>query len=310
MKVSTLTLNPAIDQTILCSPFALNTVNRGQSLHLEAGGKGVNVATFLAESGCPAIAAGFLGRDNAAIFEDWFASRGIEDRFVRIAGHTRLGIKIVDRDSQQTTDINLPGLRPDQDAVDTLLAGLPALAAESDTCVLTGSLPPGLPVDFYAGLIRLLRGQGCPVVLDSSGPALRAGLAAGPAVLKPNLAELEELVGSRFASGDLGGIVAAARALFCPGVELVVVSLGGAGALFVQPDQALHAAPPAVTVCSTVGAGDALVAGLISARLAGLDLAGCARRAVAFSLAAVTAERRGLPSWPEIQRFESQVGIS
>ena len=329
MKVTTVSLNPAIDQTVLCSPFALDTVNRGQVLRQEAGGKGVNVATFLADSGCPAAATGFLGRENAAIFETWLAQRGIEDCFVRIAGATRLGIKIVDLVSGHTTDINLPGLSPDEAAVTRLLELVPVLASASDWLVLTGSLPPGLPVDFYARLTRLAHAQGCPVLLDSSGPALRAGLAAGPDILKPNLAELQELLSCTFDPADLQGIAGAARGLLGTGatisddaamayggaigngagIRLVVVSLGPQGALFVEPGRTLHALPPALEVRSTVGAGDALVAGLLSALLAGLDLPACACRAIAFSAAAVSAERRALPAMRELEALASLVSL-
>lgn len=307
--ITTLTLNPAIDQTVTCSPFAPGSVNRGQSIRLEAGGKGVNVATFLALSGCSVAAAGFLGSENASIFEDWFRRCGINDHFVRIDGQTRLGIKIVDLVGQQTTDINLPGLPPGAAAVDQLLAGLPALAGASDWFVLTGSLPPGLPVDFYGRLVELLRTCGCRVLLDTSGPALRAGWEAAPAVLKPNLAELEELLACRMDARDLPAVAGAVRGVWRAGMELVVVSMGKGGALFVQPGRLLHAVPPAVTARSTVGAGDALVAGLLNGMQAGLDLPACARRAVAFSVAAVTAERRWLPPWDELRRLEALVQL-
>lgn len=316
MKVTTVSLNPAIDQTVLCSPFSLNSVNRGQSLRQEAGGKGVNVATFLAESGCPAAATGFLGRENAAIFETWLAARGIEDCFVRIEGSTRTGIKIVDLHHHSTTDINMPGLRPDAEAIEQLIAGIDRLVPVSDWLVLTGSLPPGLPADFYAGLVRLARARGCRVLLDSSGPALREGLLAGPAIIKPNLDELQELLRVKFAPTDLPGIANAARGLLSQngspsrqdaGTCLVVVSLGEYGALFVEPERTLHALPLPVPVISTVGAGDALVAGLISGLLAGGDLPACARRAVAFSAAVISADRRGLPPVQQIETLEAQV---
>src|SRR5712692_11608796 len=121
MKIATVTLNPAIDMTTRADGFQANTVNRGQTMQFDAGGKGVNVASFLADYGHATAVTGFLGQENADIFEQLFARKGIDDRFVRIPGSTRIGVKIVDEANQQTTDINMPGLPPPLEAMDTLL---------------------------------------------------------------------------------------------------------------------------------------------------------------------------------------------
>src|SRR5438105_8840919 len=112
-KVITITLNPAIDQTLGIPGFAAGAVNRVAWSQQDAGGKGVNVAALLADLGVPVAATGFLGADNPTLFENLFRQKGIEDRFVRVAGATRVGIKIVDdRMAGRTTDVNFPGLEP------------------------------------------------------------------------------------------------------------------------------------------------------------------------------------------------------
>src|SRR5438477_11391870 len=108
MKIATVTLNPAIDQTVRADGFRPNMVNRAQAMQFDAGGKGVNVASFLADAGYEVTVTGLLGQDNADIFEQLFADKRIDDRFVRIPGRTRIGVKIVDEAGQQTTDINKP----------------------------------------------------------------------------------------------------------------------------------------------------------------------------------------------------------
>lgn len=105
MKIATVTLNPAIDQAVRVDHFRLNTVNYAQAMQFDAGGKGVNIASALADVGYDVAVTGFLGQENAGIFEQFFSNKHIDDQFVRIPGRTRIGVKIVDEANQQTTDI-------------------------------------------------------------------------------------------------------------------------------------------------------------------------------------------------------------
>src|SRR5215207_1940620 len=251
--VVTVTLNPAIDQTLSIPGFATGRVNRVAESRAQAGGKGVNVACVLAELGVEAAATGFLGAENADPFESAFASRGIADHFVRIAGRTRVGIKIADDRTRQTTDINFPGLVPTEEEIDELFAHIASLARPGRWFVLSGSVPAGLPDGIYAGMIESIHHRGGRVVLDTSGPPLREALAGHPEVMKPNVDELGELAGQ--ALGTPGAVRAAAESLLARRIQRVVVSMGGDGAMFVDGGQALLARPPKVTVRSTVGAG-------------------------------------------------------
>jgi 1-phosphofructokinase len=264
--------------------FTAGAVNRVEQTSDRAGGKGINVAAALAENGHAVTAMGFLGRDNADVFTAFFSARGIEDRCIRLPGETRVGIKIVDPSRGQTTDINFPGLSPATADLDALRGQLAAL--RGGWCVLSGSLPPGVPVDICREFVATLKANGVRTALDASGEALREALKAAPDVIKPNVHELESLLGKTLSTE--ADVIAAARGLVAGGVKLVVVSRGADGACFVSADEVFVARPPDVSVGSTVGAGDAMVAGIVSAQIRGLPLGECARLATAFSLAALT----------------------
>jgi 1-phosphofructokinase len=307
MKIATVTLTPALDQTVRVDNFRTNTVNYGQEMQFSAGGKGVNVASFLADAGFSTTVTGFLGQDNADIFEETFADKQIEDQFVRIPGRTRIGVKIVDEVKQQTTDINMRGLTPPPGAMEALQQRIKQLADYCGWFVLSGRLPPGVPIATYGTLISQIKGYGKPVVLDTSHEALREGIQAGPTVVKPNVDELRQLTGQELTDND--AIEQAARQLLHKGIQLVIVSMGERGAMFVDHVSTLIVVPPAVLVKSTVGAGDAMVAGFIAGQIQGLDLADCARLATAFSLGAITRTGPQLPARETLQEYSQQVTI-
>ena len=235
------------------------------------GGKGVNVAAALAGAGHRVAVTGWLGSDNAAPFEAFFAAKGIEDQFVRVAGETGQAPSPEERAALMERVLGLAS---------TAAKGAPSWF------VLAGSLPPGVDPGFYCELATLVAAAGARVALDTSGEALRRAVKSEPHVLKPNVHELEALVGTPLSSR--AAIVAAARGLLKGETELVVVSMGADGALFVERDRVVSAQPPRVAVRTTVGAGDALLAGIVAGRLRRLELGELARVASAFALEAVT----------------------
>ena len=307
MNIATVTLNPAIDQTVRVDHFLPNTVNLAQAMQFDAGGKGVNVASFLADAGFAVSVTGLLGQENAETFEQFFAGKGIDDQFVRIPGSTRMGVKIVDEANQQTTDINMPGLAPSAGAMEALFAAVERLTATCDWFALSGTLPPQAPANTYAALITLLKEHGKRVVLDTSRDALREGLQAVPTIVKPNIDELHQLTGLSLL--DEVALEQAARRLLERGVQLVVISMGERGAMFVDATSSLVAVPPPVMVKSTVGAGDAMVAGIIAGQARGLSLPDCARLATAFSLGAITCAGHSLPDQEAIRAYFQRVSI-
>lgn len=295
--IVTLTLNPAIDQTVVLQGLEPGTVHRASAVRSHAGGKGVNVACCLADWGLPVTATGLLGAVNAASFVQVMDAKGIADRFTRIPGETRTNLKLLDTRTGDTTDINLPGLAVTEADLHPVLATLDEVSSGEAWVVLAGSLPGALPPSTYADLTARLKARGARVLLDASGPPLAAALSAGasalPDAVKPNRHELEEWAGHGLPT--FSDVHKAALALRGKVIPTVVVSLGEEGALFLTAEGALLASPPAIDVASTVGAGDALVAGLVAALRAGLGLEDTARLAMAFAAGKLTQAGANLP---------------
>lgn len=284
--VLTVTPNPALDHTVWVPGFRAGEVNRVDHDQLTPGGKGVNVAGVLASLGVRSTVSGFLGADNASLFEQHFAERDMDDHFVRLPGRTRTGVKVIDTAAGETTDINFPGLAPNAAATSALVERVGADAAGVRWVALCGSLPPGVEPDLYRRLVEVANAAGASVALDTSGPPLMAALDAPPTLVKPNRAELEAVVGRVLDTDE--ALLATADELRATGIDTVIVSLGADGALFVTPAGAVLAHPPDVTVVSTVGAGDSMVAGTIAAELRGLGLAETAALATACSVVAIS----------------------
>jgi 1-phosphofructokinase len=307
--IVTVTLNPALDQTVALARLQPGEVNIAHSVTLNAGGKGVNVAGCLADWGAPVLATGILGRDNAAPFEALFADKGIGNRFVLQPGSTRINIKVISDDDGATTDINLPGPALAAHTYAQLLEHLDDLSEPGRFVVLAGSLPAGLDVDTYAKLSARLTQQGARVLLDTSGAALCAALAGAvlPFCIKPNLHELEQWAGHALATR--AEIVGAARALHRQGVQQVVVSLAEQGALFIGRAGAWLATPPPITPISSVGAGDALVAGWLAAQHQGRDWQHSIRLALAFAAGKLAKIGPHLPAKDEVEQLAHAVTL-
>ncbi|MTH34982.1 1-phosphofructokinase [Paracoccus limosus] len=305
MIVRTLSLNPAIDQTVTVPRLAAGEVVRAMSTRQDPGGKAVNVASCLADWGMKVVVTGFLGRDNATTFEQLFADKAIADRMIRVAGATRTNIKILE-DSGRTTDVNLPGFVASADDLKAVFNQLDTVT-EGDLVVISGSQPSGLPADCTAQFLARLAGRGARVVLDVSGETLAQALAgsAMPYAIKPNRHELEELLGRSLKGPD--DVLGAARDLLARGIRLVVVSLGEAGALFVSTEGALMARPVSIATGSSVGAGDAMVAGLTAALAEGLALPDLARQATAFAGAKLRNPGPHLPPPDEVRALAAWV---
>jgi 1-phosphofructokinase len=282
----TVTLNPAIDLTLSIPHFATGQVNCVGANRTTAGGKGVNVAGFLADLGISVVATGFLGRSNAKQFEELFQQKGIADRFIRIPGSARLNLKIVDEDTQETTDINFPGLTPPTGVIEDLVSMIASYSGPGRWFALSGSVPPGVALDIYARLAKRIRAAGGRVAVDTSQEPLREALECSLDVVKPNVAELEQLIGHRL--GTPTEVAEVARSLQQKGVELVVVSMGEQGAIFADRTAIVLGRPPRVSVHSTAGAGDAMVSGVLYSQMQRYTLTECARLATALGAYAVS----------------------
>ena len=306
-RILTLTLNPALDLTVRLQSLQPGALNRSLGQSSPAAGKGLTVAQVLAALGHKVTVGGFLGAANAGPFEALFARRGFIDAFVRVPGETRSNIKLAEQDGR-ITDLNGPGPQVEARHQAELLERLEQIAAGHDAVVVAGSLPLGVSPEWFAGLLRRLKALGLPLVLDSSGAALRAGLAVGPWLIKPNAEELAEACALPSETG--AELHAAALRLRQQGVEHVLLSRGAEGVSWFGPDIALQAQPPRVEVVSTVGAGDSLLAATLHGLLAGWSAERSLRLATAIAAQAVTQIGFGIHDREQLARLEAGVTVA
>lgn len=306
-KILTLTLNPALDITVGLGTLRPGQVNRSQTQHSHAAGKGLNVAQVLADLGHSVTVGGFLGRDNLQPFEALIQWRGFADCFVRVPGETRSNIKLVEADGR-VTDVNGQGPEVDEAARSALLRLLEQVAPGHDAVVVAGSLPRGISAEWFCQLLERLKAMGLKVALDSSGEALRAGLQSVPWLVKPNTEELGEVLG--LAVDNPQQQRAAAARLVASGIEHVVVSAGEQGVSWFTRELAVHARPPKVQVASTVGAGDSLVAGMVHGLLQGEAPAQTLARATAIAAQAVTQVGFGICDREQLARLQAAVQLT
>ncbi|HAN52219.1 1-phosphofructokinase [Stutzerimonas stutzeri] len=304
-RVLTVTLNPALDLTVQLPALRLGEVNRSDNLQAHAAGKGLNVAQVLADLGHQLTVTGFLGEANAQPFEQLFAARGFADEFVRVAGETRSNIKLAEADGR-ITDINGPGLEVGAAQREELLARLERLVPGHELVVVAGSLPRGVEVPWFVEMLQRLARLGARVALDTSGAALREGLALSPWLIKPNE---EELAQARdLDPADAQALADEARRLNAR-IEHVVMSQGAAGVSWFSPAAAWHAQPPKVRVVSTVGAGDSLLAGMLHGLLAGWPAERTLAHATAIAAQAVGQIGFGITDRAQLAELEAAVRL-
>jgi 1-phosphofructokinase len=294
--IVTLTLNPSVDRTVEVETLARGEVMRAQGVRVDPGGKGINVSRALATHGLPTRAVVTVGGAEGEHLVALLRDTGIEIVPVRIRGAIRSNITVVEPDGT-TTKFNEPGAQLSAEELAAVFAAVKDAAASADWLVASGSLPPGTPADCYADLVRLLASSGTFVAVDTSGPALEAVLAAGPTLVKPNRDELAEVTGRRLST--IVDVIDAACGLRDLGAETVLASLGAEGAILVDDDGAIHGWTPAVPPLSSVGAGDAMLAGFLAGGGKGAD---ALVEALAWGAAAVLQPGSGMPSPDDIDR--------
>jgi 1-phosphofructokinase len=257
--IVTVTPNPSIDRTLRIPPLARGHVIRALSATAEAGGKGINVARAIAAHGQATVAVAPLSAASAGEFSALLGAAAALDA-VPIAGPARVNVSLVEDDGT-VTKVNEPGPELSAAEVEAVLDRVAALAKGAAWVAGCGSLPPGAPPDFYARLAGRVQAP-VRVAVDADGAALREAAGARVALLKPNLAELEGLVGRSLPT--LGAVIEAAQGVVAWGIDGLLVSLGADGAVFIDADGATHAEARIDDVVNTVGAGDALLAGFLA----------------------------------------------
>ena len=305
-------LNPALDITHQVMAVDWAGVNRPGAVHTRPGGKGLNVARTLHAVGAGVLVMGLAGGTTGAAVTGALAGLGVPAAFTPAAGETRRTFTVVDGRAGTTALFSEPG--PEISAAEYALftgayaAALPGAAA----VVLSGSLPPGVPADAYAVLGAMAAAAGVPVLLDAHGEPLRLGAAAGPAIVKPNLAELEALAGRSLSTArgaDRRAVASAARELRAAGAQAVVVTLGPDGLHAVTGDGSWDAAPPAVAAGNPTGAGDAVAAGLAHGLILGRPWDERLRHAVALGTASAAAPVAGEFSHSHYSDLLAQVRV-
>lgn len=298
-------LNPSFDKTVEVDALALGEVNRIRSVRVDMGGKGVNVAVVARRLGLDALCIGCMGEQGAQHFTRLMDEEGLPHRFLTVPGAVRTNLKVVSRDGKGVTELNEPGAPLSGKDMEDFFALAKEEAARSEYVVLTGSLPPGCPDNTYGELIRAMGGTRC--ILDAGGPVLRLGAEAGPFLLKPNLAELEQALGAQLRT--LRAIRDAALIFLRKGASHVVVSMGAMGAMYVSEARTLYAPALRVEARSTVGAGDAMVGGMLLGLQKSGDMAQAFRYGIAAGAASVMTEGTQLIHPEDFERLVSQVKV-
>jgi 1-phosphofructokinase len=294
--IVTLTLNPSVDRTVEVETLARGEVMRAQSVRVDPGGKGINVSRALATHGLSTRAVVTVGGAEGEHLIALLRDTGIEIVPVGIRAAIRSNITVVEPDGT-TTKFNEPGAQLSAEELAAVFAAVKTAVESADWLVASGSLPPGTPASVYADLIRSLADSGTCVAIDTSGPALEAVLDAGPTLVKPNRDELAEVTGRQLLT--IADVVDAACRLRDLGASAVLASLGADGAVLVDGDGAIHGRTPAVAPLSSVGAGDAMLAGFLAAGGKGSD---ALVEGLAWGAAAVLQPGSGMPSPDDIDR--------
>jgi len=303
MILSTITLNPAVDKTYYVRDFSINGLNRVDRIKVNMGGKGINVATIAAKCGIHCTAGGFVSGYNGQLISRYIKDAGVTADFVYTEGDTRVNIKVVDTENHTYTDINEAGPEISSGDLDALFNKVADLSVKSDYVYLGGSFHPCLGNDIYKKLVTIARERGAMTVLDADGEALRLGIEAKPHIIKPNQDELERLMGVKIKT--VAEVCRAAQQIEVDGVETVLVSLGGNGALAVKHGKVYRVYPLNASVRSTVGAGDSFLCGYLYGLTVSEDITVALRYAMAFATAKIQTEGTDIPPFENLtQDFE------
>jgi 6-phosphofructokinase 2 len=306
--IVTLTINPAIDIFVNVSHVEPTRKLRCSAPKRDPGGGGINVARVAHRLGSHVAAIYPIGGAIGKLLHRLVEREGIASLVTPSHVETRENFTAYEEETGLQYRFVLPGSalhRAEWEACLDMLASLPD---KPQFVVASGSVPPGVPEDFFARVARIAKHLGAKTVIDTSGAALEAALDEGVTLIKPNLAELIELIGAPLERDE--DRISACRKLTAHGrTQAVALTLGGHGALLVTADRVWRARPPAIEVVSAVGAGDSFLGGMVSALAAGKPLEQAFRVAVAAGSAAVLSPGTELCREQDVQRLLPEVVI-
>jgi 6-phosphofructokinase 2 len=277
--IATVTLNPSLDKTVTVDRLVLDEANRWTSLRRDAGGKGINVSRVLHELKCDTTAYGFNGGLDGEVLSQLLRKQGVPFDFTHIDGEIRSNLIITIMETRRQTRIDAPGPSVSKEELESLVEKLDSIKPKPDFLVFAGSVPPGVPKTIYHRLITMAKQNGIKTVLDCDGEWLEEGIKAVPHIIKPNVHEAQQLLGTELT--DEASIIEAVGQFISRGIEIVVVSRGKDGLIISDGVETLKVTSPPVEVSSTVGAGDSAIAGLLLKLSKGEGLEEAARLAVA-----------------------------
>lgn len=263
--ISTVTLNTAVDRTLVLDRLEIGITNRVVESRIDPGGKGTDVSRVIVELGGNTKALGFVAGDSGHYLHGMLTHQYmVSTDFIWLEKQqTRTNTIIVDQSNNQQTMLNEAGPVVDEMSLNLMREKIKAHAKRSEFMVFAGSLPKGVPVDFYRELIEVSREAGAHPVLDTDGEPLRLGLEAVPYMIKPNLEEAGRLLGREVSSRD--DVIQAVRDLHSKGITYVLISMGGDGLIATDGHQMFHVRPPKVELKSPVGCGDSVIGGFLVA---------------------------------------------
>ena len=308
--IVTVTLNAAMDRTLLVPNFQLGQRHRASLGFASAGGKGLNVARALRRLGVPVVCTGFVGGRNGAQIVDELTKEEILNDFVRIREESRTSVAVLDPISDQYTEVNEWGPAVAEDELDALREKLAYLTQGAAFVVFAGSLPRGVDADFYAESIREMSRRQVLTVLDSEGEPLRLGVRAEPYLVAPNVREAESLVGHEFNDDD--DLASGLDELAALGARNVLITLETGCYALLRDERAtrrIRAVTPRFEAVSTIGAGDTLLAGFLAASVTGRSVEESLRSAVAAGAASVLEPGPGRFDPREQSRVSSLVSV-
>lgn len=312
-RIITVTPNTAIDDVIRVSQLQPGEVIQARASHRYPAGKGVNVARTVASLGEAVMVLGVVGGESVPLFQA-FRSDLIETKFITVPGETRTNISISEEAGSTVTHIRTPGYLVADSAMERLADLLREMVQVNDVVVLAGSLPRGAETSTYAILADICLSAGAKVILDTSGPALKAGIPGQPYMIKPNVAELEELTGKPVGTNDEKALVAILTRLQIR-LPLVVLSRGAHGVLVRKHGdpvirKAVVPLPAGKRIVNNVGCGDALVAGFAMGLIQQQSLDFVIRLGVACGTANLFTEIPGVCEPETVGQLMEQVHIT
>lgn len=279
----TVTLNPSVDKLYLLDRNSINSVMRVREVRNTAGGKGMNVSRVAVQLGERVTAMGFVGGYIGQYFESLISQNGINRAFTHIAAEMRNCINCWDLSSGRSTEYLETGALVTEGEAEQFIEDFSMYLPAADVVAISGSMPRGIPEDFYSTLVRMCHNAGKPVLLDTSGSGLRSALSSKPTFVKPNMDEITSLID--FTPETLSDRVQAVDTLYRKGIACAALSLGSEGVLVASDQGVYQGVPPKIRPKNTVGCGDSMVAGFAVGMARGLSIVEQIRLAVAVASA-------------------------